>query len=206
MMEVQLHIFLISALHGSNWPALCPCSLTSGKEPQYPLTRRLGGPHSRSKHCRYDMNPFLLLGMYFRFFGHSFCSLFYKSCVLWQKFINVVEETVVSSFYPEDGGSKFLWNIHKFLLGLVTLQLINECSSLSLPGTSDTMFVVDLLVSVNDDKITNSPLLNSSMRASSSQRSSGIQRCSDECFRHAHAERYTGQIHHCGLYQQAALT
>ena len=67
------------------------------------------------------------------------------------------------------------------------------------------MFVVDLLVSINDDKITNSPLLNSSMSASPSERSSGVQRRSNEGFRHAHAERYAGQIHHCGLYQQAAL-
>jgi hypothetical protein len=34
MMEIQLHIFLISALHRSNWPALHPCSFTFGEEPQ----------------------------------------------------------------------------------------------------------------------------------------------------------------------------
>jgi hypothetical protein len=41
-------------------------------------------------------------------FGHSLCSLFTKLAVLWQKFINILEESVVSSFCPQDVGRKSL--------------------------------------------------------------------------------------------------
>jgi hypothetical protein len=40
--------FLTSALDGVEWSASRPGRLISGKEPQYPLDRRLGGPQSRS--------------------------------------------------------------------------------------------------------------------------------------------------------------
>jgi hypothetical protein len=41
--------FMTSALDGGEWSASLPShTLPSGKGPQYPLYRRLGGPHSRS--------------------------------------------------------------------------------------------------------------------------------------------------------------
>jgi hypothetical protein len=39
--EVELHLFLASALDGGEWSASSP-------GPWYPLGRRLGGPQSRS--------------------------------------------------------------------------------------------------------------------------------------------------------------
>jgi hypothetical protein len=43
--------FLTSALDGGEWSASHPgCALPPGKEPRYPLDRRLGGPQSRSGH------------------------------------------------------------------------------------------------------------------------------------------------------------
>jgi hypothetical protein len=45
-MDVQIHIFLISALFGGEWSASRPGRFT----PRYPLDRRLGGPQSWSGH------------------------------------------------------------------------------------------------------------------------------------------------------------
>jgi hypothetical protein len=42
--DVQIHVFLTSALVGGEWSASRPCR---GKSPWYPLGRRLGGPQSR---------------------------------------------------------------------------------------------------------------------------------------------------------------
>jgi hypothetical protein len=47
--DVQIHIFLTSALLGGEWSTSRPGRFTPrGKSPLYPLDRRLGGPHSRS--------------------------------------------------------------------------------------------------------------------------------------------------------------
>jgi hypothetical protein len=47
--NVQIHIFLMSALAGSEWSASCPSHfLPQGKGPWYPLDRRLGGPQTWS--------------------------------------------------------------------------------------------------------------------------------------------------------------
>jgi hypothetical protein len=46
--HVVIHIFLTSALDGGEWSASLPGRFTPGKEPRYPLDRRLGGPQSRS--------------------------------------------------------------------------------------------------------------------------------------------------------------
>jgi hypothetical protein len=42
--DVQIHIFLTSALAGGEWLASCPGRFTPG----YPLDRKLGEPQSRS--------------------------------------------------------------------------------------------------------------------------------------------------------------
>jgi hypothetical protein len=48
--DVQIHIFLTSALAGGEWSASRPGRFTpGGKSPRYPLDRRLGGPQSRSR-------------------------------------------------------------------------------------------------------------------------------------------------------------
>jgi hypothetical protein len=50
--EVQIHIFLTSALVGGERSASRPCRFTpQGKNPWYPLDRRLDGPQSRSGQC-----------------------------------------------------------------------------------------------------------------------------------------------------------
>jgi hypothetical protein len=41
--------FLTSALDGGEWSASCPGHFTPGKEPQYPLDRRLVGPRERAE-------------------------------------------------------------------------------------------------------------------------------------------------------------
>jgi hypothetical protein len=46
--DVEIHIFLISALAVGEWSASRPADLPQGKRPLYPLDRRLGGPQSRS--------------------------------------------------------------------------------------------------------------------------------------------------------------
>jgi hypothetical protein len=46
--DVQIHIFLTSALVGGEWSASLRCRFTPGKEPPYQFYRRLGGPQSRS--------------------------------------------------------------------------------------------------------------------------------------------------------------
>jgi hypothetical protein len=46
--DVQIHIFLTSALVEGEWSASRPGRFTPEKSPRYPLYRRLGGPQSRS--------------------------------------------------------------------------------------------------------------------------------------------------------------
>jgi hypothetical protein len=47
--DVQIHIFLTSALIGGKWSASRIGRFTPrGNSPRYPLDRRLGGPQSRS--------------------------------------------------------------------------------------------------------------------------------------------------------------
>jgi hypothetical protein len=56
--------FLTSALDGGEWSApRTGRALPRGKDPRYPLYRRLGGPQSRSGHRGYRKNPFPLSGI-----------------------------------------------------------------------------------------------------------------------------------------------
>ena len=48
--EVRLHSLFSLVLDGGERPTSCPCHFTQEKEPQYPLNRTLGGPHSQSGH------------------------------------------------------------------------------------------------------------------------------------------------------------
>jgi hypothetical protein len=47
--DVQLRSFLILALDGGQWFTPSPGRLTPGKEPRYPLNRRLGGRFEKEK-------------------------------------------------------------------------------------------------------------------------------------------------------------
>jgi hypothetical protein len=48
--DVQIHIFLTSALIGAEQSASHPCHISPrGNSPRYPLDRRLGGTQSRSR-------------------------------------------------------------------------------------------------------------------------------------------------------------
>jgi hypothetical protein len=45
--DVQIHIFLTSALVGGQWSASCPGRfMLRERTPRYPLDRRLGGPQA----------------------------------------------------------------------------------------------------------------------------------------------------------------
>jgi hypothetical protein len=56
--------FLTSALDGGEWAtSRLGRALSRGKDPRYPLYRRLGGPQSRSGHRGYRKNPLLLPGI-----------------------------------------------------------------------------------------------------------------------------------------------
>jgi len=46
--KVQFYSFFKAALGGGEWLTSRPGCLTPGKEPQYPLNKRLGEPHSQS--------------------------------------------------------------------------------------------------------------------------------------------------------------
>lgn len=46
--EAQLHSILTLAADGGEWPALCPGSTIQGKQPQFPMDRRLDGPQRLS--------------------------------------------------------------------------------------------------------------------------------------------------------------
>jgi hypothetical protein len=46
--NVQIHIFLTSALAGGGWSASRSCRFTPGERDRYLVDRRLGGPQSRS--------------------------------------------------------------------------------------------------------------------------------------------------------------
>jgi hypothetical protein len=46
--DVEIHIFLTSALVGVSGQLHAPAALPLGKSPRYPFYRRLGGPQSRS--------------------------------------------------------------------------------------------------------------------------------------------------------------
>jgi hypothetical protein len=46
--DVQIHVFITSALVGGEWSASRPGRLTPCKDPRYPLDRRLDGPQIRS--------------------------------------------------------------------------------------------------------------------------------------------------------------
>jgi hypothetical protein len=47
-MDVKLHTFSTSALDRGEWSVPRPAALSPGKDRQYPLNRRLGGPQSLS--------------------------------------------------------------------------------------------------------------------------------------------------------------
>jgi hypothetical protein len=58
------HSLLTSALDGGEWSASRPGrALPRGKDPRYPLDRRLDGPQSRSGHRGYRKNPLPLPGI-----------------------------------------------------------------------------------------------------------------------------------------------
>jgi hypothetical protein len=61
-MEVYLHVFLTSALDGSEWSASRPDPFTPGvRAPgRYPLHRMLGGPYSRPGPCGEENTSLLL--------------------------------------------------------------------------------------------------------------------------------------------------
>jgi hypothetical protein len=46
--DVQKDVFLTLALVGGEWLASRPGRFTPGKDPRYPLDRKLGGPQSRT--------------------------------------------------------------------------------------------------------------------------------------------------------------
>jgi hypothetical protein len=57
--EYNSYSFSTSALNGVSGQRHAPAALYSqGKDPRYPLYRRLGGPQSRSGHRGYRKNPF----------------------------------------------------------------------------------------------------------------------------------------------------
>jgi hypothetical protein len=49
VVDVQIHVFLTSALTGGEWSASCTSRITSGKEPQYPLDKSMSGPQNWSR-------------------------------------------------------------------------------------------------------------------------------------------------------------
>jgi len=49
-------LILNAMLDGDKWLTSPPGHLTSGKQPQYPVNGRLGGPQSQSKHFGDDKN------------------------------------------------------------------------------------------------------------------------------------------------------
>ena len=53
---VQLHLFLTSTLDGDEWLSSCSSHLTPGKEPRYPLNRRLDGLWSHFRRCEDEKN------------------------------------------------------------------------------------------------------------------------------------------------------
>jgi hypothetical protein len=57
---VQLHILLVSLLHGSVQSASCPGHIILGKNPRHLLDGVLGGPQSCSVFCEQEKN--LVLG------------------------------------------------------------------------------------------------------------------------------------------------
>jgi len=54
---VILHLFLTLALDGGELSASFPVCFTQGKSPQYPLDRRLHGPHCWYGHVSEEKNP-----------------------------------------------------------------------------------------------------------------------------------------------------
>jgi hypothetical protein len=50
-----------------------PAALPPGKEPRYPLDKRLSGPQSRSRRCGEEKSS--LPGIERRFSGHQLCNL-----------------------------------------------------------------------------------------------------------------------------------
>jgi hypothetical protein len=54
--EAQLHTRLTSVLDAGERSTSRADHLTAGKEPRYPLKRRVGGPQSRSQHFGEDKN------------------------------------------------------------------------------------------------------------------------------------------------------
>jgi len=59
--EPQRHSLLIFALDGGEWSTSRHSHFIPGKEHQYPLNRRLGGPWGPSEHFGEDKNPLHLL-------------------------------------------------------------------------------------------------------------------------------------------------
>jgi hypothetical protein len=59
--DVNIHVFLTSALVGGKWSASRFGLFSPGKEPRYPLDRRLGGPQTRSERSGEEKYRNLLL-------------------------------------------------------------------------------------------------------------------------------------------------
>jgi hypothetical protein len=54
---VQTHVFLTSALVGDEWSASRLGRFTPGKEPRYPLDRRLSGSRTGLEERRKNLSP-----------------------------------------------------------------------------------------------------------------------------------------------------
>jgi len=61
--RLQLRTFLTWTVNRNEWSTSRPGHFTSGKEPQYPLNERLGGPQSLSGRFGEEKNPFARAGI-----------------------------------------------------------------------------------------------------------------------------------------------
>jgi hypothetical protein len=80
--EIQLQLFLVSTPDKCEWSTSCLCLSTTGREPKYPLNRRLGGLHNRSGRFREQKNILPLLGFYpwiYQLLTPSLYQIYYSS-------------------------------------------------------------------------------------------------------------------------------
>jgi len=77
--DIQLILFLASALDGSGWSAPhLGCIASEKTAPQYPLNSSLSGPSSLTGHCAEKNHLLSLPGIIFQFLSCQVCTLYTK--------------------------------------------------------------------------------------------------------------------------------
>lgn len=109
--ELWLHSFLTLTLNDAKWWTLCPSCFTPGKEPQYPLSMRLGGPESHFGCSGEEKNSLNIISGFKEWIGQSVAQSLYQVCYHGSFWSKIWHKCVVPSDRPFRK-SKITFNVH----------------------------------------------------------------------------------------------